>query len=127
MNLQVIPLAVLLFLLNGGCNSTRQLITPARLAGTWVKPINIKPPSGKPEKEGFTLNFDGTIVFVNIHSMAGDTWKLENDTLTFWSHTERFPHPQPVKYIVVHLSSSQLELRPVKNARGYSDKYKRKR
>lgn len=128
MNLRsIVPLIVLLFAFIEGCNTTRQVILPSRIAGTWVKPLGMKPPSGKPGKEGFSLNMDGTFTFVNIHSMTGDTWKLNNDTLTYWSHTERYPKPQPSKYIVVKLTALHLELRHLKSARGYSEIYKRER
>jgi len=123
----VFPLVVLLFVYSEGCITTGPAVSPSRITGKWVKPINIKPPSGKPGKEGFALKKDGTIAFINIHSMTGDTWKLNNDTLTYWSHTERYPEPQPSKYIVVKLTASHLELRPVKSTRGYSEIYKRER
>ena len=123
----VFPLLLLFLVFSEGCSTSRQAVIPSRIAGTWLKPINMKPPSGKPGKEGFTLNTDGTITFVNIHSMTGDTWKLESDTLFYWSHTERYPEPQCSKFLIMKLTSSQLELKPVKNAHGYSLVYKRKK
>lgn len=129
MNLRSVISLIVLVLLTAseGCNTTRKNISTSQIAGTWLKPIGFKPPSGKMGKEGMKLNADSTITFINIHSMTGDTWKLENDTLTYWSHTKRYPEPQPNKYIVVRLSKSLLELRPLKSTQRNSEIYKRER
>jgi hypothetical protein len=108
-----------------GCSNAQQKYTSSHIAGKWLKPISVVPPSGKAINEGMKLNPDGTLDFVNIHSMTGDRWELKNDTLIMWSHTERYPEPQPYNFVILRLTSSRLEIRSVKGVPGYKETYKR--
>jgi len=65
----------------------------------------------KGQKEGMILNPGGTLDFANIHSMKWDKWELKNDTIILRSHTERYPEPQPDKFVIIKLTGSILEIR----------------
>jgi hypothetical protein len=103
----------------------QQKYSSSQLAGKWLRPISVVPPSGKAIKEGIQLTPDGRLDFVNINSMKGDKWELENDTLILWSHTERYPEPQPVKFVIIKLTKSKLEIKPENGVSGRKETYKR--
>lgn len=64
----------------------------------WISPLCGKPAEGQYSSDGFFLAKDGTLQFINIFSMTGDTWSLEGEDLLLYSHTERYPDPMPVTY-----------------------------
>jgi hypothetical protein len=116
--------AVLIMFFTVSCFA-QQKYSSSQLAGKWLKPIGIVPPSGKAIKEGMQLMPDGRLDFVNINSMKGDRWELENDTLIIWSHTERYPEPQPTKFVILKLTKSKLEIKPKNGGSGSHETYKR--
>jgi hypothetical protein len=125
MNLVRILFSVILIqILAAGCMG-QQKYEASLLAGKWLKPIGVVPPSGKAIKEGMLLNPGGTIDFVNIKSVKGDKWELKNDTLIIWSHTERSPEPMPNKFVIMKLTGSRLELKPEKGTRKRNIIYKK--
>lgn len=74
-------------------------LTVESLSGTaWLKPICDMPGEGLFPAEGFFLAGDGTLLFINIFSMCGDRWELKEDRLFMYSHTERYPEPEPDIY-----------------------------
>ncbi|MBF9015934.1 MULTISPECIES: META domain-containing protein [unclassified Oceanispirochaeta] len=95
-------LSALIFL--SGCISSshetdEQTISAGELQNTiWISPLCGKPAEGRYSNDGFFLAEDGTLQFINIFSMTGDSWSLEGDDLLLYSHTERYPEPLPVSY-----------------------------
>lgn len=60
----------------------------------WLGPICGMPSEGQYANEGFFLAEDGSLLFVNIFSMTGDSWTLDGNKLNLSSHTERYPDSQ---------------------------------
>jgi META domain len=67
----------------------------------WLSPICGMPSEGQYGNEGFFLAEDGSVLFVNIFSMTGDSWTLDGNDLKIYSHTERYPDPNPVNYPLI--------------------------
>lgn len=67
----------------------------------WLSPLCGMPSENQYENEGFFLAEDGSVLFVNIFSMTGDSWNLEGNDLTLYSHTERYPEAKPVNYSLI--------------------------
>ncbi len=75
------------------------------ICGAWVRSI-----SGETGVEGFFLNPDGSLRLVNIFSMQGDSWSLEKDKLTLFTHTERYSQPVADVYRIETLSDKEMVL-----------------
>lgn len=75
------------------CAATPDKPTAPPTESVWLRPVE-----GPVAFDGFYLAADGRLLLINIFSMTGDRWAWEKDTLTLWTHTERYPKPMPVKY-----------------------------
>jgi len=115
---------LLILLLSASCMAQHKF-SESQLAGKWLKPIGVVPPSGKAIKEGMLLNTSGTVEFINMNSIKGDKWELKNDTLVIWSHTDRLPEPQPNKFVIIRLTGSRLEIRPENGASKRNQLYRK--
>jgi hypothetical protein len=77
------------------------------LVGTWLKPIE-----GMEGYEGFRIFGDHRMEFVNIFSMTGDKWDLNEEmNLNLWSHTERYPDSIADEYEIISVTATNLVLR----------------
>lgn len=95
----VLILASLTLLTSCMSSGENETITSEELHNTlWLSPLCGMPGEGSFGKEGFFLADDGSLLFVNIFSMTGDSWSLEENILTLNSHTERYPEPSSVDY-----------------------------
>lgn len=103
-----LPLSLLLLLT---CMTNCAVIKPPQqemttdIAGPWVRLIN-----GDIGIEGFSLEASNRLRMINIFSMQGDTWSLEENTLTLFTHTERYPKPTPNSYTITTVSEKELVL-----------------
>ena len=90
-------------------------LTEESLAGTaWTRPVCGMPGEGQFSEEGFYLAGDGALLYLNIFSMTGDRWELKEGKLFLYSHTERYPEPEPVIYDL-RLEENTLTLYPEEN------------
>lgn len=80
-----------------------------QIHGAWLRNI----PDSK-ESDGFFLLPDGSLKLINIASMQANRWNITDNQFTMWTHTERYPTPQPDEYSVTKITDDKLYLK--KNA-----------
>ncbi len=100
----------------GSCAGTvvSEDIFPEELADTlWLTPVCVMPSEGSFAEEGFFLAGDGTLQYVNIFSMTGDNWRLEEGSLVLSSRTERYPEAEE-RILPLLKTGGVITLRPVK-------------
>lgn len=74
-----------------------------RLIGVWLK--RLETGGGY---EGYNFKKDYTLELENIYLEIGDKWELDGDTISVWTHTERYPDPQQTRYFINELNDSLL-------------------
>lgn len=94
----------------------------ASLAGQWVRKAE-----GMDIEEGYELQADGKMNFINMASIIGEAWQQAGDTLTIYHHTERYPQRDSSRYQIVQLTDSTLELKLHGAAVTTTEKLKRKK
>ncbi|WP_459947150.1 META domain-containing protein [Desulfocastanea catecholica] len=75
------------------------------ITGAWVRPI-----PGGTGVEGFFLHPDGSLRLINIFSMQGNSWSLNKDKLTLFTHTERYPQPVADIHTIQIISADKMVL-----------------
>lgn len=99
-------LLFLLVLLTGcGKSMSHQGDGVGDITGAWVRSL-----SEDMGVAGLYLHQNGSLRLINIFSMQGDSWSLEGDRLTLFTHTERYPQPEPDVYTVRILSDKKMVL-----------------
>lgn len=98
-------LFVLVMSASCGKSLPQQQYEKTDIDGPWVRSI-----SEEGDFEGFSLEQDGRLRLINIFSMQGDSWSLEDKQLTLFTHTERYPQPMPVRYSVRFISEEKMIL-----------------
>lgn len=109
MRLLLISLLLLFpFLLEAGTTQKKPAQSvdfATQIQGAWLRNI----PDSK-ESDGFFLLAGGSLQLINIASMQPDKWDITDNQFTMWSHTERYPTPQPDEYSVTKISNGKLYL-----------------
>lgn len=104
-----IPLLLLFpFLLQAGSSPkppTQHSDFLTEIQGAWLRNI----PDSK-ESDGFFLLPGGSLKLINIASMQPDKWSITDNLFIMWTHTERYPTPQPDEYSVTKISDGKLYL-----------------
>ncbi|MGB3225873.1 MAG: META domain-containing protein [Desulforhopalus sp.] len=75
------------------------------ITGAWVRPI-----PGIAGVDGIFLHPDGRLRLINIFSMQGDSWTLEEEKLTLFTHTERYSQPVADVYKIQIISADKMVL-----------------
>ncbi len=89
------------------CSTALSSDDSSKVPGRWIRPNT----TGIGDKqEGFTLHTNGTGEFIGIHSMRLVSWKLKEDKLIIATNTERYPHPNPVTYILAYTPDGRLTI-----------------
>lgn len=87
----LVLLVVLVFPMIAGCSINPLLKLQNVNEKAWLRSF----PDGF---DGFFVAADGRLLMINIYSLLGDCWELRDDRLVLWTHTERYPEPQPIAY-----------------------------
>lgn len=101
-------LIVVLTIFLSGCTVNMVVTTPKEsenIFGAWIKDIE-----GQKGKDGYYFDQNNSLRTINIFSMTGDRWELHEDKLTIWTHTERYPNPEPINFQITELTSDKLVL-----------------
>lgn len=96
--------------------------TAASIEGQWVRKVE-----GMDMEEGYELLAGGTMNFINMASITGESWVKAGDTLKIYHHTERYPQKDSSVYQIVQLSDSTLELKLYGAAGNATEKLRRKK
>lgn len=100
-------LAVLTIFLSG-CTVNMVVTTPKEsenIVGAWIKDIE-----GQKGQDGYYFDQNNSLHTINIFSITGDRWELQEDKLTLWTYTERYPNPEPISYQITELTPDKLVL-----------------
>ncbi len=78
--------------------------------------------------EGFEFKDDYTLKLENIYYEIGDKWELDKDTITVWTHTEKYPDSEPTKYVIGDINDSIMILSKIIDSNTVKkDIYRKKR
>lgn len=101
-------LFVVLAIFLSGCTVNMVVTTPKEsenVFGAWLKDIE-----GQKSQDGYFFGQDNSLHMINVFSMTGDRWELKVDNLTIWTHTERYPNPEPMSFQITKLTPDKLVL-----------------
>lgn len=73
--------------------------------GAWVKENE-----GQKGQDGYFFDQNNSLHMIDVFSMTGDRWELKGDNLTMWTHTKRYPNPEPMSFEVTELTPDKLVL-----------------
>lgn len=106
---RIAPLLVaVLTILLSGCTMNMVVTTPKdaeNIYGAWVRDIE-----GQKGKDGYYFTQNNSLRLINVFSMTGDRWELQGESLTIWTHTERYPNPEPLNFQITELTPDKLVL-----------------